>query len=245
MPRLLLIIFTILAAMATAPSGAAAFTGIMEMQLTMPSGRSELTYYFGERAQKMEMFTQLSKIPEPLRTAVITRASDPDKAIFINHDSRTWTPLNLRTAAENATLLDFDSNYTLERLGKASVNGYSCKHVRLKSSTDELELWMAEGLGEFSAFRILQSQNPRLSNTSLSRTLEKAGIKGFPVRITQRSGRETYRMELVQVWPKPLPDTEFRVPDDYRRVTADDAPVSPERKAHLKNLMEKMKKFER
>lgn len=245
MKRLLPLLLVLLGAMVSTAAVGAPFTGVMEMQLTMPAGRSELTCHFGEGAQKMEMFTQLSRIPEPMRTAVVTRASDPDRAIFINHAARTWTEMNLRTAAENATLLDFDSNYRLERLGRTTLKGYGCEHVRLTSSTDRLELWMAGGLGEFSAFRILQSQNPRLSNTSLSRTLDKAGVGGFPVRIVQQSGGETYRLELVQVWPKAVPASEFGVPEGYRRVKMDDAPISPERKAHLKNLMEKMKKFER
>ncbi|ABB24350.1 DUF4412 domain-containing protein [Pelodictyon luteolum] len=238
---LLILLSSILPGRATA---AATFTGVMEMLLTMPSGKAEVTYYFGDRAQKMEMFVQLQRVPDPLRTAVITRASRPDEAIIINHDTGSWSPVNLRSAAENATLLDFDSNYRLERLANTTLKGYPCRHIRLTSSTERLELWVAEGLGDFSTFRILQSQNPRLSNTSLSRTLKQAGVEGFPVRIIQSSGGSTNRMELVQVWPKKLPDSEFRVPGGYRKVIMDEAPISQDRKAHLKNLMEKMKKFE-
>ncbi|MEI8033074.1 MAG: DUF4412 domain-containing protein [Chlorobiaceae bacterium] len=221
------------------------FTGIMQMQLKLPNGSADVTYTFGTDAQRMDMVMQMEKIPEPLKTTVITRASKPDQAVVINHEAKTTSQVNLRTAAENAMLLDFDSNYKLARLGKESVKGYRCEHISLTSTTEKLELWITRDLGDFSTFRLLQSQNPRLSNTALSRTLKNAGIEGFPVRIVQHNDNGPSVMELRRIQPKQVSAEEFRVPAGYRNVEFDQKQLGPQEKAHLKNLMEKMKKFEK
>ncbi|MBN1278194.1 MAG: DUF4412 domain-containing protein [Chlorobiaceae bacterium] len=220
------------------------FTGLMDMKLNTPGGNADITYYFGTGSQRMDMVMRMNRIPEPLKTTVITKAGSPDEALFINHETRNYSIVNLRTAAENATLLDFDSNYKLKRLGKASIKGYQCEHISLTSSTEKLELWVTSGLGDFSTFRILQSQNPRLSNTSLSRTLKDAGVEGFPAKIVQKNENGLYTMELIAVKPKELAATVFTVPAGYTKTQAATKPISAKQKEHLRNLMEKMKKFE-
>jgi hypothetical protein len=236
------LLFITLAAPAKAP---AAFTGQMNMKLTMPNGKADITYLFGKKNQRMDMAMTVDKIPEPLQTTVITRSSRPDEATIVNHRNRTWTIVNLRTAAENATLLDFDSNYRFTRIGTEMLKGYQCEHVQLTSKTEKLDLWMSKGLADFSTFRLLQSQNPRLSNTALARTLENNGIEGFPVRIVQKNENGLYIMELTGVSAQPVPDSRFAVPARYAKTEPGQPAVDSRQKEHLKSLMEKMKDFEK
>jgi hypothetical protein len=217
----------------------------MEMTLKMPNGTAEITYLFGNNVQRMDMTMRLDKIPEPLTTTVITRTSRPDEATVINQRTKTWSAVNLRTAAENATLLDFDSSYKLTRLGTETIKGYTCQHVRLSSSTEQLELWMSRSIADFSTFRLLQSQNPRLSNTSLSKTLADAGIEGFPVRIVQKNDNGLYVMELRSVTAKAIPESSFTVPAGYTRTSSAERAVDKKEKAHLRELMKKMKDFQK
>ena len=238
---LLMLLFAV---QGTTASAASKFTGIMAMALTMPNGSARVTYSFGKTAQRMDMVMQMDKIPDQLKTTVITKASQPDQAYIINHQAKNYSIVNLKTAAENAMLLDFDSNYTLAKLGKQTIKGYSCEHILLTSTTEKLELWVTRDLGDFSTFRILQSQNPRLSNTALSKKLSSEGIEGFPVKIVQYNDNGKYMMDLVQIWPKTVPASLFAVPAGYQKVTDNQKPLGAQEKAHLKNLMEKMKKFE-
>ena len=242
LPGLLAALFLLMLAM---PSSArAAFTGAMEMKLSMPNGKADITYLFGSRDQRMDMTMLLDRIPESLKTTVITRSARPDEATIVNHKSKSWSVVNLRSAAESATLLDFDSNYRFTRIGREGVKGYPCEHVRLTSTTDTLDLWMTKGLADFSTFRLLQSQNPRLSNTSLSKVLKQNGVDGFPVKIVQKNGNGLYVMELKKVTPKPVADSSFRVPAGYQRVEAGQTNIDSKQKEHLRQLMNKMKKFE-
>ncbi|WP_076790698.1 DUF4412 domain-containing protein [Chlorobium sp. KB01] len=246
MKKLLSLLLIMLSLCSAAPASAAAkFTGIMDMSLKLPSGSALVTYTFGSGTQRMDMLMRMNKIPEPLKTSVITRASSPDQAYIINHESKSYTIVNLKTAAENSLLLDFDTNYKLARLGKQVIKGYTCEHISLTSTTEKLELWVTRDLGDFSTFRILQSQNPRLSNTSLSQTLKSAGIEGFPVRIIQKNDNGLYVLDLIKIQPKAVPSSEFAIPSGYVKVENNQKPLGTQQKAHLKNLMEKMKKFEK
>jgi hypothetical protein len=231
--------------LALPPKAPAAFTGQMNMKLTMPNGTADITYLFGQKNQRMDMAMKVDRIPEPLQTTVITRSSKPDEATIVNHRSRTWSAVNLRTAAENATLLDFDSNYRFSRVGTETVKGYQCEHVQLISKTEKLDLWMSKGLADFSTFRLLQSQNPRLSNTALARTLENNGIEGFPVRIVQKNENGLYIMELTGVSARTVPDGKFVVPAGYAKTENGQPAVDSRQKEHLRSLMEKMKDFEK
>ena len=239
----LLLLFTAATGWSSA-SAASKFTGAMDMALTMPNGTATISYLFGERAQRMTMVMQMNKIPDPLKTTVITRAAEPDVAYIINHQAKNYSTVNLRTAAENAMLLDFDSNYTLTRVGKETIKGYNCEHILLTSSTEKLELWVTRDLGNFSTFRILQAQNPRLSNTKLSKTMSDAGVEGFPVKIVQHNDNGLYSMELTNISEKAVPPSLFAVPAGYQKIVNNQKPLDRQQKEHLKSLMEKMKKFE-
>ena len=242
---LLTLVLLLSSAIGNPASADSKFTGIMAMMMKMPNGSAEITYYFGNDVQRMDMAMQMDKIPEPLKTTVITKASQPDQAYVINHQAKNYSILNLKTAAENAMLLNFDSNYKLAKLGKQTIKGYTCDHISLTSSTEKLELWVTRDLGNFSTFRILQTQNPRLSNTSLSKTLSNAGIEGFPVKMVQYNDNGQYVIEIMQIWPKTLPQSDFNIPAGYQKITNNQKPLGNQEKEHLKTLMEKMKKFEK
>ncbi len=221
-----------------------AFTGIIDMDLTMPNGKSDIIYFFGTNAQRMDMTSQLDKIPEPLRTTVITRKSTPDEAILINHQAGTFSRVNLQTAVENATFIDFDSDYRIEKAGKAMISGYTCEHIRLFSSTEKIEMWLTRDIGNFETFRLLQSQNPRLSNTILSTRLAEEGIDGFPVKIIQENESGVMTMQIAALQPAPIESTEFDIPPGYNEITDSQQPLNTRQKEHLKDLMEKIKSFD-
>jgi len=228
----------------TGASAASKFTGTMDMALTMPSGVATITYLFGESSQRMDMVMQMNKIPDPLKTTVITKAAQPDIAYIIDHRAKSYTIVNLGTAAENALLLDFDSNYTLARAGKETIKGYNCEHIILSSTTEKVELWVTRDLGNFSTFRILQTQNPHLSNTKLAKTLSNAGVEGFPVKLVQHNDNGPYVMKLTGISEKKILPSLFSVPAGYQKVNNNQRPLKSEEKEHLKKLIEKMKKFE-
>lgn len=225
-------------------SAASRFTGVMEMALGMPNGTADVTYYFGNNAQRMDMVMKMNKIPDPLKTTVITKAASPDLALVVNYQARSYASVSLRTAAENATLLDFDSNYRIARLGRETIKGYACEHINLTSTTEKLEMWVSRDLGDFSTFRILQSQNPRLSNSALVKTLKNEGVEGFPVKIIQKNSSGSSTMEVRTIQQKTVSPTLFEAPEGFRKVSGNQKPLDRSEKEHLKSLMEKMKKFE-
>ena len=225
-------------------SAFAKFTGIIDMNVTMPNGTSDILYYFGDNVQRMDMTTKLDKIPDPLQTTVITRASQPDQAIIVNHKAGSYQKVSLKTAVENATLVDFDDDYRIEKNGTANIKGYTCHHVKLFSTSDTIEMWLTQDIGDFRTFRLLQSQNPRLSNTILAKKLSDEGLDGFPVKIIQKNEQGTLAMEVVSVRQASPELFEFSVPENYTEIVDSRQPLNQKQKDHLKDLMEKIKNFE-
>ncbi len=224
-------------------SALAGFTGVIDMNLTMPNGTSEILYFFGRNAQRMDMTTKLDKIPDSLYTTVITRKSEPDLAVIVNHKAGTYKKISLKTALETTTLVDFDSDYRIVRGQSATIQGYQCDHVTLSSSTDTIEMWLTEDIGDFETFRLLQSQNPRLSNTVLSEKLAEEGIDGFPVRVIQKNENGQLAMEVVSVSRKSVETDRFSVPEGYSELVDEQKPLNNRQKEHLKDLMDKIKDF--
>ncbi len=246
MKKILIILILLFTATSNAKSASAItlFTGTMDMALTMPNGSGTVTYLFGQNVQRMDMAMRINKIPDVLKTTVITKAVQPDIATIINHQAKKYSIVNLRAAAENALLLDFDSNYTLTKAGREMIKNYNCDHLILTSSTEKLELWVTGDLGHFSTFNILQTQNPRLSNTKLASIFKANSIEGFPVKMVQHNSNGTYRMELLSISKKPIPPALFAVPAGYQKIDSNEKPLGNQQKQQLKNLMEKMKQFE-
>ncbi|ANT64421.1 MULTISPECIES: DUF4412 domain-containing protein [Prosthecochloris] len=220
------------------------FNGRITMDLTMPNGQAMLAYLFGRNDQRMDMTTRLERIPDPLETTVITRKTDPDRAIILNHKAGTYTRINLRDALEQATLVDFDQNYKLRNLGRKNISDYETTHIVLESRTDRIEMWLSRDVADFQTFRLLQAQSPRLSNTGLAQAITGAGVDGFPIRIVQINETGTITMQVTGVESMQPPRSEFRVPDGYSEVTGTRRPLDTTQKEHLREVMEKIKQFE-
>jgi hypothetical protein len=220
------------------------FTGSMDMALTMPNGRGTVTYLFGKGAQRMDMSVQMENIPSLLRTTVLTQANQPDNATIINHQTKSYSQVNLTHAAQSALLMDFNSVYRVTRLGRTTLRGYNCQHIRLQSASETVELWVTGDLGNFSTFQILQAQNPRLATTQLAAAFRNNNIEGFPVKMVQEVQKQRYSMELLKLTKKAIAASQFRVPAGYKRVDASEPTLNSEQKQQLKNLMEKMKQVE-
>ncbi|WP_232319824.1 DUF4412 domain-containing protein [Prosthecochloris sp. HL-130-GSB] len=221
----------------------AAFTGIIDMKMTMPNGRSDITFFLGLEDQRMDMISEMEKIPEPLRTTVITRQSAPDEAIIVNHKAGTWSRINLQSAVENATYIDFDTDYRIDNAGTAIISGLNCQHIRLFSSTEKIELWLTKDIGNFETFRLLQSQNPRLSNSKLSKKLALEGLDGFPVKMVQENENGMTTMQISSWQEASLQASEFEIPEGYTEVRDSSQPLDTLQKEHLRNLMDKIKQF--
>ena len=104
-------------------------------------------------------------------------------------------------------------------------------------------MWLTRDIGDFQTFRLLQSQNPRLSNTVLAKKLSDEGLDGFPVKIIQNNENGTLAMEVVSVQQAPLKPYEFTIPEGYTEIVDSQQPLNRQQKEHLKDLMEKIKNF--
>jgi hypothetical protein len=112
----------------------------------------------------------------------------------------------------------------LEKTGETQkILGHLAEKYLATDRDSKTELWLAEGLGAFMAF---QEPNPmggkgRKSGGAASQGWERAlaGKDLFPLRVvsTDKSGRESFRMEATAISAEKLPDSLFAPPAGYEK----------------------------
>lgn len=108
---------------------------------------------------------------------------------------------------------------TFAKTGKIeTILGRKCERWIYKNADRESEYWLTKGLGAFMGF---STANPIAGGgqgvSSIEIDIRKQGF--FPLRIIERTGgKETSRIEVSKIEPKPLDASLFEAPADYKRV---------------------------
>lgn len=121
----------------------------------------------------------------------------------------------------DATTAGKTGDTQLEKTGeKEKILGYEAEKYIATHDGTKTELWLAEGLGAFASF-----SNPgpmgRGAKTQTGQAWEKAlaGKDLFPLRVVSKdkTGGETFRMEVTAINKESLDDSLFTPPADYRK----------------------------
>jgi hypothetical protein len=117
-------------------------------------------------------------------------------------------------AKKNADESPLEKTSETERILGYTATKYISTDKKKKTSTD---LWLAEGVGSF----VSMSSGGGRSSKSAGRNWEKllAGKDLFPLRVVEKdkSGKETYRMDVTAIEKKSLPDSLFAAPAGYEK----------------------------
>lgn len=101
---------------------------------------------------------------------------------------------------------DVDINVTGET---KMINGYNCEKWIIKNEDEEVEVWMAKGLGGFFMFQNPMDHSPK----SAWQSKLKAG-NYFPMQVVEN---KKVVMEVTSVDKKALKDDLFTVPKDFQK----------------------------
>jgi hypothetical protein len=232
--------------------GIAEFKGSMAWSggRTIPSaGKAS----FSRDAYRMEWEVDLSAIPTkgttpavavPARykTITIQKLSDPDHALHINENRRTYAIADL-TKLREAKAGRKQPTYSVKKLGRDKVAGYPCLKALLTSSSGvESELCVATDLVAPSSWLSALGRNEASDN--IRTALRDNGLQGFPIRLTLRggAGKEVVStMELVRFEKRSLPSSLFEVPAGYTQTDEASLNLTEEQEKMMKELREKMK----
>jgi hypothetical protein len=182
-------------------------------------------------------------MPSSYRMVTIQKLSDPDRIINLNDERKTYAVTDLRTLREGQPAAP-QATYTVKKLGRDSVAGFSCEKAVVSSSEGtRSEICVADQISQSSGWLAAQSRRERSSG--LLKALHDNGLQGFPVRwvVWARAGdpQPATTMELVRFEKKSLPSSLFEVPAGYTQVTGASRSLTPEREKSMKEADRKMK----
>ncbi|HEY3348846.1 MAG TPA: DUF4412 domain-containing protein [Thermoanaerobaculia bacterium] len=218
-------VLAILAAAALAATPAfAQFEGELSMKMTMREGSGTGRAFVSSAGTRSELDIQTAHAPFKMTT--IMKASNPDVMYMINDEQKSYAEVDLKKIKEQATKNRDKSKETwsVKKLGKETVNGYSCEHAivtRAEDAKSEQELWTSKdvsGLSYESMRGLMRRGNE--SDDGMTKALRDAGIDGFVVkRILREKGNPApvATMELTKVERKSLRAALFEIPAGYTK----------------------------
>ena len=230
--------------------------GIAEMKGVVHAERGEtigLTTkaWVGKAGSRVEMTTDLSQIagrsdrsaagmPATHTEVLLYRNAEPGTTYMLNTERKTYSVFQPQSGEKSETKVE---PYTVTKLGRDSVAGYSCEKALVKraSARDEMEVCLSKDLGASGAW--LDAMGRRQRSGSLFKALSDAGLTGFPVRwIVRHAGEKdaTTTLELVRFQKTSVPASTFEVPAGYKKVSGYDNHLTAEQEEQMRKAMENM-----
>jgi hypothetical protein len=221
------------------PALAGPFEGIMYMSTVIPgSGTSEMKLFIGPKGVRTETSAGITGQSGKMKMTVISPAETPNKVYMINEAAGSCMEVDIAEATKQADVDPF-KDAKIENLGKETVNGYDCTHVRITEPNKEMtiEMWVTRDMLDYFTYARMQGGRDK-SMPKLAERLKAAGLDGFPVRtMLKPSGVVT---DLTKVERTSLDDALFKVPANCTKF---EMPTGP--KGMTKEKLKEMQEFAR
>jgi hypothetical protein len=218
------------AALAVPLIAAADFEGVLESKMSGQVNGTGRTW-ISKEGIKMEMEMQVpsaeqADLGKTFSAVTIVKAAEPNTTYFLNEKRKTYS-IHEHKPGQHVD----DTSYTVKRLGKDTVAGYSCEKVTVTSSHDSVsEMCVSSELvaGE-SWLRAFQARGQDRGQ-GLQKALLDAGVKGLPIRWSSRGKApgEVFTMELVSARRQSVPASTFAIPKGYTKAEFAMPAMSPE-----------------
>lgn len=235
------------AALAAAPAFAQ-FEGELTMKMTMREGSGTGKNYISKAGVRSELDLQ-GKMPMKMTTLI--RAATPDVVYLINDAQKSYTEIDTNKTREQLEKTRGKREpWTVKKLGKETVNGYSCEHVLITRGDDaksELEWWTSKDIAglSYESMRGLMRRNAD-NDEGIMKAVRDAGADGFAVKmITREKGNlnPVMTMEISKVEKKSVPAALFEIPAGYKKAEGMMGAMgvaSPEAQEQMRKAMESM-----
>lgn len=242
--RCALALFTLLPLQALA---AGAFEGVIEMKVDGEKMHGSMTVKVSPLGARSE--THMENVP--VNHVVIRKKSQPDAAVILDANAKTWAEMDMKRARE-MTRNAPEETFTVKKLGTEKLQGYVCDHIVVTGSRSGAhEMWVTKEIGDSSMFQAMGGGPREGGPEGLAHALRDAGVDGFPMKAIHGEGDHKVTMEVVKLEKKSIPASEFEVPAGYTRQQHIGPPgVDPAMMEKMKNaspeerrkLAEEMKK---
>lgn len=219
------------------------FEGILTMQTTIPqAGSTETKLFIAKEGVRTESTSKMKNMPVNLQMVILSPSETPNLVYLVNTARKSYTVIDtdrMKKEIAEAGQSDSYNDAKIENLGKESVNGYSCTHVRITNKESVMEMWVSKEILDYFTYARMQSANDR-NMPSLARRLKEGGLDGFPVKIWHKQANIV--TELIKVEKQGLDASLFKVPEGYTKseLPAMNYGASPEQSREMEAMMKKM-----
>lgn len=219
------------------------FEGILTMQTTIPeAGSTETKLFISKEGVRTESSSHMKNMPSDIQMIVISPSDTPNLVYLINTAQKSYSVIDIDAMKKELANVKQDDGYNnakIDNLGKETVNGYNCSHVRITNGETVMEMWVSKDILDYFTYARLQSANDK-NMPELAKRMKAAGLDGFPVKIWHKEANIT--TELTKVDKQGLDASLFKVPAGY---TKNEFPAmhigkSPKHNKELEAMMKKM-----
>ncbi|NTV92410.1 MAG: DUF4412 domain-containing protein [Chlorobiaceae bacterium] len=225
------------------------FEGVLTMKTTIPeAGSTEMKLFFAKEGVRTETSSNIKGMASGMHMVMLSPSKTPNLLYLLNENEKTYTVIDtdeMKKAVEGMKDSEGKDDAIIENLGKETMNGYSCTHVRITRGKNVMEMWVSKDILDYFTYARMQSAKEK-DMPKFAQRMKDAGVEGFPVKILQnQSGIVT---ELVNVDKQNLDASLFEVPPGYVKTespmmnNAIPGKQSKEMESLMKKMQERMKK---
>ncbi|MEE9904741.1 MAG: DUF4412 domain-containing protein [Chlorobium sp.] len=219
------------------------FEGILTMRTTIPeAGSTETRMFIAKEGVRMETKSDIKNMPAGMQMVILSPSETPNLVYMLNESNSTYTVIDtdeMQDAAEKEGYSDLYKDAKIENLGKETVNGYSCTHIRISQGDQVSDMWVSKDVLDYATFARMQSTRDK-DMPEFAKKMKAAGYDGFPVKMVQSPSNIT--TELVKVEKKGLDAALFAVPAGYTKTELPtmNYNISPGQREKMEAAMKKM-----
>lgn len=168
----------------------------MKMSTTKQGDIATMKVYSQDGNTRSEMKFAKAEMQAMASMSTLTLKDNPKVIYMLNEKDKTYTEMDV---SKNEDYKDADqAEYEVTLIGTEQVNGYSCKHIKIKKKggKDLMEWWTTTDINGYADFAKIKTKYTAKGN--LMKAIEAAGALGAPVRIKTTEGGESMQIDLVK-----------------------------------------------
>lgn len=198
------------------PATAQSFEGRVVFRMTAEGKSQDMRFALKNGRSRIEISNQQGM------GAMIMDPAKREQIVLLDQQ-KMYLAMAMPDVAATTNNTGKNEETTLTKTGETEkILGYTAEKYLATHKNTTTELWLAEGLGHFTAFG---AGNPMASGRGgpptpqgWERALAHKGL--FPLRVITRDAakKELFKLEATSVEKQALPDSLFAPPADYRKL---------------------------
>lgn len=201
---------------------AAGFEGALDMTMTTKDGRGTLKGLVSGVGMRVEVEARTPQLGDAtLQMTLLMQWHNPQVVSLLNKATKTYTELTPQDTARGMRPRP-DKEYTVKKLGKEKVAGYTCERLLLTAQDGSTaEVWTTKELVDLTPLRDFMQHNRQSAVLmGVMKALKEANAEGFVAKAIVKEPPATepaLTLTLVKAEKRAVDASVFTVPAGYKK----------------------------